>query len=422
MTKDSTASTTGAPPAGPHPHVGEFEFPAFDVAKCPFPYFAAMRAEAPVYKHPDRNEYIVSRREDISFIAKNSEIFSNAHLGEGGDRVLGRGSGDDAKNTPSNVFFTDPPEHNRKRKLLYPMFSLERQRTYEPMIQGITNALIDDFIERGEVDFRTEFADLLPLHLICDILALPREDIPIWRPFGESEGLGARYLDEEGVRIEEENAIRAMAYVEEQVRARLEHPGDDFLSEFVHSQVERDGAPDIPYLVQEASISLLTAGNVTTTHMLASTMMLLLENPDQLKLVSADHALIKPMIEESLRLECPAQWVLRHVTQDTELGGVAIPEGAQVLIIWASGSRDEEFFEDPDRFWIERPNAAKHHLAFGNGRHTCVGAPLARQVGRLSFEIILSRLANMRLIEEPEAIDSIAFRGPKSVRFTFDRA
>ena len=102
---------------------------------------------------------------------------------------------------------------------------------------------------------------------------------------------------------------------------------------------------------------------------------------------------------------------------------MAIPGGASVLIIWASGSRDEARFEDPERFWIERPNAAKHHFAFGNGRHTCVGAPLARQMGRLSFDIVLSRLTNMRLVgPAPEAIDSIAFRGPKSVRFTFDPA
>jgi len=420
MTEEMTAPS--AAPTALAPHVGEFAFPSFEVAKCPFPHFGAMRAEAPVYKHPDRNEYIVSRHEDIVFVAKNSDLFSNAELGEDGDRVLGRGSGDDAKNTPSNVFFTDPPEHNRKRKLLYPMFSLERQATYEPMINAIANALIDEFIGRGECEFRSEFADLLPLHLICDIIGLPREDIPIFRPFGESEGLGARYLDEEGVRIEEENAVRAMAYVEEQIRSRVETPRDDHLTEFIQSQMERDGQADIPYLVQESAISLLTAGNVTTTHMLASTMMLLLQHPEQCQRVVDDRTLLKPLIEESLRLECPAQWVLRRCTQDTELGGVPIPKGANVLIIWASGSRDEARFEDPDRFWIERPNAAKHHLAFGNGRHTCVGAPLARQIGRLSFDILLSRLKNMRLVEQPAAIDSIAFRGPKSVRFTFDPA
>ena len=271
--------------AAPLPRVGEFEFPSFEVAKCPYPYFEALRTEAPVYKHPDRNEYIVSRHEDIVLVAKNSDLFSNAQLGDDGDRVLGRGSGD-AKNTPSNVFFTDPPEHNRKRKLLYPMFSLERLATYEPMIQQIANTLIDAFVDRGECDFRPEFADLLPLYLICDILGLPRDDISIFRPFGDSEGLGTRYLDEERLRTEEANAVQAMSYVERQIRSRLDRPRNDYLTEFIQSQVDRDGKPDIPYLVQECAISLLTAGNVTTTHMLASTMMLLLQHPEQLKRVT----------------------------------------------------------------------------------------------------------------------------------------
>ncbi len=419
MSDDTTVSERSASTEDP-PHVGEFAFPSFEVAACPYPYYAALRHEAPVFKHPDRNEYIVSRHEDIVYVAKNAELFSNAQLGEGGDRVLGQGSGD-ATHTPSNVFFTDPPEHNRKRKLLYPVFSLERLATYEPMIREITDALIDGFIGRGECEFRSEFADLLPLYLICDILGLPREDISIFRPFGESEGLGARYLDEEGLRIEEENAIRAMSYVEEQIRSRLASPRDDLLTEFIQSQVERDGEADVPYLVQECAISLLTAGNVTSTHMLASTMMLLLQNPEQLSLVSNDRSLLKPLIEESLRLECPAQWVLRRCTADTELGGVPIPAGASVLIIWASGSRDETRFDDPERFWIERPNAGKHQLAFGNGRHTCVGAPLARLMGRASFDIILSRLRNLRFVEaRPQAIDSIAFRGPKAVHIGFD--
>ena len=175
---DESMMRGGVTSTEPQPHVGEFEFPSFDVAACPYPYYAALRHEAPVYKHPDRNEYIVTRHEDIVFVAKNSELFSNAKLGEAGDSVLGQGSGD-ASNTPSNVFFADPPEHNRKRKLLYPAFSLERLAIYEPMIREITNSLIDSFIDRGQCDFRPDFADLLPLYLICDILGLPREDISI---------------------------------------------------------------------------------------------------------------------------------------------------------------------------------------------------------------------------------------------------
>lgn len=409
-------------PTPGHRHVDEYEMPSAEVSACPYPFYEALRAEAPVYKYPGRNEYIVSRHQDIVRVVKDTEVFSNAAIASDDDsygQIMGQGSSEECPHTPSNMFFTDPPEHKRKRDLVYPMFSLERQQTYEPIIRRTANELIDAFIGRGECDFRTDFADLLPLYVVCEILGLRREDIPIWRPFGDSEGLAARYLDDAAAAREAEEAARAMAYMEAEVRSRIDHPTDDYLSEFVHAQIERDGEPNVPYLTQEGAISILTAGTVTTTHLLASTMLLLLENPDQLARVAADRALLKPLVEESLRVESPVQWGSRQATRDTEVGGVTIPAGAFVIVVNGSGNRDPEIFEDPERFWIERPNAVKH-LAFGNGRHTCIGAPLARQMGRLCFDVVLSRLTDFALVEAtPPSIESIAFHGPKSVRMTF---
>jgi len=402
--------------------VSEFVMPSAEVSECPYPFYSSLRVQAPVYKYPGRNEYLVSRHADIAYVSKHPELFSNAALAdeERYGKILGKGASEETPDTPSNMFFTDPPEHKRKRHLAFPMFSVERLDSYGPTIGAIANELVDGFVDRGECDFRTEFADLLPLYFICDVLGLRREDIDIFRPFGESEGLATRYLDEDAAQLEEAQAARAMEYVEREVRARLTAPTDDYLSEFIQAQVDRDGEPNIPYLVQETSISLLTAGNVTTTHLLASTMLLLLQHPSELDRVVADRTLLRPLIEESLRIECPVQWGSRRCLEDTELGGVTIPAGSLVLIMLASGSRDEELFEDPERFWIERPNAAKH-LAFGNGPHTCIGAPLARVMGRVSFDVVLSRLTNMRLLEStPPSIESIAFRGPKSVKLSFE--
>jgi cytochrome P450 len=406
-------------------HVGDYTMPSAEVTACPYPFYEALRSEAPVYHYPGRNEYLVSRHEDIVKVVKDTELFSNAAIAEDDPaygQIMGQGSAEGCPMRPSNMFFSDPPEHKEKRHLAYPMFSLERQKAYEPLIRDTANELIDAFIDRGECDFRTEFADLLPLYVVSSILGLSREDIPIWRPFGDSEGLATRYLDEEAVRKEAEEAAQAMAYMEEQVRKRIEHPTDDYLSEFIQAQIARDGEPNVPYLTQESAISLLTAGTVTTTHLLASTMLLLLQHSDELDRVAADPSLIKPLIEESLRIEAPVQWGSRRATRDTELGGVKIPAGAMVLVMLASGNRDPEIFDDPDRFWIERPNAVKH-LAFGNGRHTCLGAPLARQMGRLSFEVILSRMTNFKLLEtSPLTLGGIAFRGPQIVKMSFDAA
>jgi cytochrome P450 len=424
LSKDATVNPGSGTATAGQRHVSAYALPSAEVSECPYPFYKSLRAEAPVYKYPGRNEYLVSRHEDIAYVSKHPELFSNAALAdeERYGRILGKGASEETPDTPSNMFFTDPPEHKRKRHLVFPMFSVDRLASYEPLVRDIANQLVDSFIDRGECDFRTEFADLLPLYFICDVLGLRREDIGVFRPFGESEGLATRYLDEEAARIEEEQAARAMAYVEREVLVRIDSPTDDYLSEFIQAQIERDGEPNVPYLVQECAISLLTAGNVTTTHLLASTMLLLLQYPGELERVVADRALLRPLIEESLRLECPVQWGSRRCLQDTEIGGVEIPAGALVMIMLASGSRDEDLFADAERFWIERPNATKH-LAFGNGPHTCIGAPLARLMGRLSFDVVLSRLTNMRLLEStPPSIESIAFRGPKSVRFAFDSA
>ena len=121
-------------------------------------------------------------------------------------------------------------------------------------------------------------------------------------------------------------------------------------------------------------------------------------------------------------MECPAQWSSGAGTQDTEIGGVPIPKDASVLIIWASGSRDDPL-RRPRALLDRAPECGEAPSAFGNGRHTCVGAPLARLLGRASFDVILTRLTNLRLREEhPQAIESIAFRGPKSVPISFDPA
>lgn len=405
-----------------HRHVDQYTLPSEEVSACPYPFYEALRAEAPVYKYPGRDEYFVSRHEDIAAITKDTERFSNAALAEDNEeygQIMGKGSGEDRPATPSNMFFTDPPEHMRKRQLAKKMFVGKSLEAYEPSIRAIANELIDGFADRGQCDFRTEFADLLPLYLVSQILGLPREDIPIWRPFGESEGLATKYLDEAAVRHEEELADVGMKYMERQVRARIAEPTDDYLSEFIQDQIARDGEPNVPYLVQEGAISLLTAGTVTTTHLLASTMLLLLQHPGERERVVADRELIKPLIEESLRLECPVQWGMRRAVRDVEVGGVTIPEGATVMVMLGSASRDPEVFEDPERFWIERPNATKH-LAFGNGRHTCLGAPLARHIGRVSFDVVLDRLTDFELIEAtPPTIESIMFRGPKSCTMSF---
>ena len=179
---------------------------------------------------------------------------------------------------------------------------------------------------------------------------------------------------------------------------------------------------DLPNVVADGT-NLMVGGIFTTTHLLANMMNLLLRDPSTLAAVKADHSLLARTIEETLRLEAPVQWSPRLALQDTEVGGVAIPAGSILLLVWGSANHDECVFSDPDAFDLERGNV-KDHMAFGNGTHFCLGAPLARLEARVAFQQLLTRLPNLRL-KDPEAsapaMDSPLFRGPSRVEVVWDR-
>jgi cytochrome P450 len=177
---------------------------------------------------------------------------------------------------------------------------------------------------------------------------------------------------------------------------------------------------DPAYVAVESSV-ILIGGVLTPAHMMASAMMLLVQHPDQLAEVVADHSLIPRALEESLRLEAPDQFMPRYVTTDTRLGGAEIPAGSLVLLLYASANRDDATFADAERFDVHRENA-KQHLAFGKGIHFCLGAPLARMMGRHAFETVLTRMADMRLAPgagEPEPLESIFNRAPRALPLIF---
>jgi cytochrome P450 len=148
-------------------------------------------------------------------------------------------------------------------------------------------------------------------------------------------------------------------------------------------------------------------------------------NPDTDRRVRADPALVDQLIDEMLRLEGPIQWTQRICVQETEINGVTIPEGAWVLLFWASANRDERRFADPTVLDLDRRHVAKHQLGFGFGIHRCLGAPLARQEARIAITRILERLERIRLVEDASDlrnIESIRFRAPRAVRVAFDSA
>ena len=400
-------------------------YPTPELVECPYAYYAALREHAPVHRLPS-GDFLVSRWEDVVHVDRHPELFSNfiGPLNPGFDQAYGVVHGEGAL-TPWPLPFTDPPEHRLKRQLLLPMVSRDRLREYEPMIREIADRLIDGFVDDGHCEFKAAFADELPPLVMLRIFDLPKEDEPRVRGWLlASQGQGYRHATEAERERHRQALTEARAYFEALVLERFERPGPDFLSELVRSKHERDGSLDLYYLVAEVT-TVYQAAYHNTIYNLVSTMELLLRNPDQLAKVLADRELIRNAVDESLRAESPVQWLQRIVVEDTELGGVRLPKGSVVLVMYGAANRDERTFPDAARFDVERANVVKQQLGFGHGIHMCLGAPLARLEGQVAFEQLLSRLKDLRLAEgrnDWTHTTSVNHRSLRALHIEFERA
>jgi cytochrome P450 len=395
-------------------------FPSAEAIACPYPLYKTLRAEAPIYKLPGREEYVVTRHEDVFHATRHPEIFSSRHSVFENGRMRAATLADVGPDQPASIVMSDPPQHTPKRKLAFEMFKPGKLRGYEEMIRRHVDDLIDVFVDRGEVEFVAEFADPLPVLVIMTLFGLPVEDVRRAIAWGRYEGAGTRFAPEQRQQEAQTSILSLGAYLRDALVDRHDNPRDDELTRFVQAHVEHDGELDLANVVPDAT-NLMVGGIFTTTHLLANMMLLLLRNPEQLRAVQADTSLLVRTVEESLRCDAPVQWSPRLVLADTELGGTPIPAGAIVLLSWASANHDEHNFEDDETFDVARPNV-KDHMAFGNGTHFCLGAPLARLEGRIGFEQIFARLPGLRLSAKNDfaRLDSPLFSGPKAVWLEFD--
>jgi cytochrome P450 len=410
---------------------GVFEWPTATTKDYPFPYYEALRGEREIYKHPDRDEFYVSRADDLLEVARRTTEFSNdlfsaapalRDMINSGDGTMVETAGEGRRLTTWASGACDPPDHTMKRHLIRRLVSRERMASYDAMIEQHANTLIDQWIDRGSCELRDEFADWLPVRVIADIMGLPDEDAPSFRTWGDIEAGGAgRYASPERLESDTKKYQAAQVYLREAIINRHETPTDDFLTELIQGQIAVDGSFDLDYLVNEASL-LLFAGNVTTAHLIANTVVMLSEDDDLMQRVKTDHSLIPAVIDECLRHQSPVQWTQRLCKVDAEVGGVTIPAGSWVIMYWASGNRDEAVWDEPTAVNLDRPGVAKKQLAFGVGIHRCVGAPLAELEGQIALRVLLDRLDDIKVDHdegELRNIDSVRFRVPRRVAMTF---
>ena len=401
-----------------------------EVLECPYPYYERVREEAPVHQTP-LGFWAVSRYEDVLSVVRNPEMFSslaqsNSFVTPPPPEVIEIAKqGYPRVNT---LLSNDPPSHTQFRNLVNKAFLPKRVAQLEDSIRKIANDLIDAFINDGKVDLVEQFAVGVPLTVIADALGVDRADMPKFKKWSDDSvaPLSGMLTPERQIECAH-SRIEFQKYMVDRVREREENLRDDLLSDLVQARFdsgERAGEGMTMPEMLDVIAQLLVAGNETTTKLIAAATLILVENPEQMAKVRADHSLIPNLVEEALRMEAPVQMLPRFTKDDVEVGGVVIPKGSVVMAMYGCANRDGGKYPNPDMFDIERDNA-RTQLAFGQGPHFCVGAALARSEARIAFELLLSRLNNIALanVDTPTHRElSMTLRGLTNLHLTFTPA
>jgi cytochrome P450 len=403
--------------------IAETPFPSAKATQCPYPLYEAFREEGPVFQLPT-GEFVISRHDDIFNVTRHPEIFSSHHSIYV-DGYMKAATLEDHRNPDYAwaIVTADAPQHTWKRKIAFEMFKPGRLREREPLVRQFVDDLIDRFVDRGECEFVHEFADLLPAQVILTLFGLPLEYLDRALTWGRYEGFGTRFAAPELQQGARDGIVDLGEFLRDRILERVDSPGDDDLSIHIQRHIEQRGQLELPHLIAETS-NLFIGGIITTTHLLSSMMLLFIQNPEQQAKARTSQSLLKRSVEESLRIESPVQLGPRLVVEDTEVGGVKIPAGSIVLVVWGSANRDKCVFEKPEQFDIERSNV-KDHMAFGNGAHFCMGAPLGRMEAMVAFERIFARLDNLRFAPGKNDFKNhwaVIFRGPQELHIEFDKA
>jgi cytochrome P450 len=362
----------------------------------PYPVYRELRRAHPVYHNEERKFWALSRFADVQDTARNWRSFTST----GGSDI----DIDPDFFGPGDFINSDPPEHSRMRGVVKEFFSARKLMALEPLIEARASALLDPLVARGGGEFVSELASRLPLSVICGLLGLPVDDGHDLRSLMRDVLIrtpGSSEIPDEAMAAKRE----LEEYVLEIAARRRDRPRDDILS----AVVAAEGAGDLrPGELTGAVLLLLLAGWETSSVLAANAVWLLACHPGQRRMLAEQPERIPAAIEEVLRFESPAQQHTRLTVAGIQLHGCTIPAGERVVLLWAAANRDETRWPDADEFVIDRE--PKRNLAFGEGIHHCLGAPLARLEGRVLLEKLLARNPNFE-VGEPERFPGVVIRG-----------
>lgn len=369
----------------------------------PYPFYAKLRAAAPVctVTLPDKQTaYLVTRYDDVAQVLKDQRFAKDRHNALTPEQL---------RKLPwippmfrpltQQMLDLDAPSHTRLRGLVHTAFTPRRIQQLSERAQTLADALLDAVAAREQIDLIKEYALPIPVTIIADMFGIPPRDRHMFHRWSNAmvKSTASRW----GAIMLIPTVMRFMRYIRLLVQRRRSDPQDDLLTALVQAEAagEKLSADELVAM----ALLLLIAGHETTVNLIGNGTFALLRNPEQLARLRADPLLITTAIEELLRFESPVEMATeRYAREDIELAGSIIPRGALVHLVLASANRDEAQFPQPDVLDITRtPN---RHLAFGQGIHYCLGAPLARLEGQIAIATLLRRLPDLLLAAPPEAL------------------
>ncbi len=391
-------------------HASPFSTP--DYTADPYPYYAGLRADSPVVETtlPDGLPvYVITRYADVLAALKDARLVKN--VGNARPEMK------HVKGIQNQTLLkADPPEHARLRALAQEAFKPKYVNQMRAHIQEIADRLVDAVEGKGQADFIDSFAFPLPIIVICEILGVPPEDNHLFREWSTA------FTTMGILNAENPNAMpemgKLMQYFTKLVDEREKDPRDDFVSDML--RVEFNGDKLSRFEIISTLIMMIVAGHETTANLIGTGMLELLKHRDQLEKLKADPTLIKGAVEELLRFVNPIQFVNRYAAEDMVVDSVTIPQGAHVLLMVAAANYDTAYVQYPEALNLSEGDS--HHLAFGQGIHYCLGAPLARLEGEIAFTTILRRLPNIRLAIAPDQVQwrsTLTLRGLASLPVEF---
>jgi len=383
----------------------EVDLSSHELYRNGFPHalFTRLRNEAPVWRHPvpahggepgDPGFWVLSRHEDIQATNRDWETFGAV-----------RGSSLQARRESSGLMLVsmDGAQHNRQRRLISAGFTPRMTARLEEKARGWAVQIIDRALEQGRCDFVSDVAYPLPMHMIADIVGIPFDDRA--ELFATANDLLQCTDPMYPVPQEQQDALqlKMFEYGRQLSEQKRQNPADDIWTTLTQAEVAGDDGVATRFGGIELDlffILLTIAGSETTRNAITLGLIALLEHRDQLELLRREPGLMRVATDEIIRWASPVAYFARTAMRDSEIAGVPIAQGDWVTLWYPSGNRDEDVFEDPFRFDINRTN--NPHIAFGGGGpHFCLGANLARREISILFEELLARVAEIEIVAPP---------------------